>query len=68
MRLCFEISCTCQCSYTIGTNISTDKIICPNCGLEHPYSEKLLSILKIASGIPGCYSEEDIITTVMPGR
>lgn len=66
MWLSFKVFCTCQCSYTIGENISTDKITCPNCGLEHPYSDKLIAILKIADSIPGHYSEDDVKTISIP--
>lgn len=55
MFLKFKISCTCGCSYTISDDISTSKIICPNCGAEYPYSDKIISILNTAKEIPdGC--------------
>ena len=52
MFLKFKIFCTCHCEYTANENISTSKIICPNCGLEYPYSDKLLAILNTAKDIP----------------
>ena len=66
MWLRFKISCTCQCSYSVGENINTDKIACPNCGLEHPQSEKLLSLLKLANSIPDYCSEDDVETKIIP--
>ncbi len=66
MWLRFKISCACQCSYSIGENISLDKIVCPNCGLEHPHSEKLLSILKTADSIIDYGSDDDVQTSVIP--
>ena len=68
MWLRFKMSCTCQCSYSIGENTKADKIVCPNCGLEHPNSEKLLAILKIANDIPTCTSEDDVGTDIIPFR
>ena len=52
MFLKFQITCTCRNRYTVNKSISADKIICPNCGLEYPYSDKVLSILKTAKEIP----------------
>lgn len=52
MFLKFQISCACHCKYSVNENIDTDKIICPNCNLEYPYSAKVLSILKTAKEIP----------------
>lgn len=52
MFLKFKLSCTCECSYTVNEKVCTDKIICPNCGLEYPHSAKLLSILSTAKEIP----------------
>ena len=31
--------------------ISTDKVVCPNCGKEHPYSHKIISMLHAANEI-----------------
>lgn len=47
-----KVSCPCHCTYTVNEDINSDKIICPNCGLEYPYSDKVLSILKTAKEIP----------------
>lgn len=52
MLLKFQITCTCYSRYTVNDDISTSKIVCPNCGLEYPYSDKVLSILKTAKEIP----------------
>lgn len=52
MFLKFQITCTCHNRYTVNENVSADKIICPNCGLEYPYSDKVLSMLKTAKEIP----------------
>ena len=52
MFMKFKISCTCHCEYTISEDLSTDKIVCPNCGMEHPHSDKLVSILNTAKEIP----------------
>lgn len=52
MFMKFKISCTCHCEYTICEELSTDKIVCPNCGTEHPHSAKLVSILNTAKEIP----------------
>ena len=51
MYIGFSVRCSCGNSYTVSENLSTDKIVCPNCGLAHPYSDKLISILKTASEI-----------------
>lgn len=48
----FQIFCTCHSEYTVNEDISTNKIVCPNCNLEYPYSAKVLSILKTAKEIP----------------
>lgn len=66
MFLKFKINCTCHCEYTTNENISTSKIICPNCGLEYPYSDKLLSILNTAKDIPdGNRFNKEIQTAVI---
>lgn len=52
MFLRVKVFCTCQCEYVVDENISTAKIACPNCGLEHPYSNELLSMLNSAKKIP----------------
>lgn len=66
MFLKFKIFCTCHCEYTANENISTSKIICPNCGLEYPYSDKLLLILNTAKDIPKWeYGSNEIRTEVI---
>lgn len=66
MFLKFKVSCTCHCEYTVGENMSTSKIICPNCGIEYPYSDKLISILDTAKDIPdGEYLNNEIRTEVV---
>ena len=52
MFLKFQIACSCYCKYAVNERISTDKIICPNCGKEYPSSAKLLTILNAAKEIP----------------
>ena len=59
MFLKLQITCTCHSRYTVNENVSTDKIICPNCGLEYPYSDKVLSMLKTAKEIPNTASFEE---------
>lgn len=54
-----KVSCPCHCTYTVNKDINSDKIICPNCGLEYPYSDKALSILKTAKEIPDNTSFEE---------
>lgn len=67
MFLKFKVSCTCGCEYSANENISTDKIICPNCGTEYPHSAKLISILKTAKEIPdGNILDDKISTRVIP--
>lgn len=56
MFLKFQITCTCHNRYTVNEDISTDKIICPNCGLEYPHSSKVLNILHTAKEIPDANS------------
>lgn len=51
MLLKFKITCRCGCTYTISESICTDKVSCSNCGAVHPYSEKLLLMLKTAAEI-----------------
>lgn len=66
MFLKFKISCTCGCGYSANENISTDKIICPNCGTEYPHSDKLIYILKTAKEIPcGNILDDKIETRVI---
>lgn len=67
MELKFKISCTCDCEYTLNEKISTDKIFCPNCGMEYPNSAKLISILNTAKGISeGSYLSNEVVTRVIP--
>ena len=66
MNLKFQISCTCYCKYSVSETIGTEKIICPNCGTEHPHSAKLISILKTANEIPdGSIYDGEIETHVI---
>lgn len=66
MFLKFKINCTCHCEYTVCEEASIKKIVCPNCGLEYPYSDKLLSILNTAKDIPdGNNFNKEIQTTVI---
>ena len=63
MFLRIKITCTCCSEYVVDENISTAKILCPNCGVEYPYSEKLTSILKSAKEIPDGNSFNNEICT-----
>lgn len=66
MELKFKISCTCHCKYTVNEKLSTDKIICPNCGIEYPHSAKLIAILNTAKDIPeGEFLSDDFKTEVI---
>lgn len=51
MFLKLKIYCTCGCCYYISNKIAVNKITCPNCGIEYPYSEKAIKMLKIANEI-----------------
>ena len=51
MFLKLKIYCTCGCCYYISEKIAVSKITCPNCGIEYPYSEKAIKMLKIANEI-----------------
>lgn len=67
MFLKFQITCTCYSRYTVSEDISTSKIVCPNCGLEYPYSDKVLSILKTAKEIPeGNAFDKECRISVLP--
>lgn len=67
MELKFQISCTCHCQYTVNEELSTEKIICPNCGMEYPDSAKLISILNTAKDIPdGNLFNKEIEIKVIP--
>lgn len=66
MELKFQISCTCHCQYTVNEELSTEKIICPNCGMEYPDSAKLISILNTAKDIPeGEFLSNEVRTRVI---
>ena len=66
MWLRFKISCPCQCSYSVGENITANRIACPNCGLVHPHSDKLIAILKTANEINDSGSEDEAGIEVIP--
>lgn len=72
MFLKLKISCNCRCSYYLNEAISADKISCPNCGKEHPYSKEILSMLHTAKEIQDVTDSTDalgvntISTTVIP--
>ena len=51
MFLKLKVHCTCGCCYYISEKIAVSKITCPNCGVEYPYSEKAIKMLKIADEI-----------------
>lgn len=66
MELKFQISCTCRCKYNVNEKLSTDKIVCPNCGMEYPHSAKLIAILNTAKDIPeGEFLSDDFKTEVI---
>ena len=72
MFLKLKVSCNCRCSYYLNEAISADKISCPNCGKEHPYSKEILSMLHTAKEIQDVTDITDalgvntISTTVIP--
>lgn len=72
MFLQIKVSCNCRCSYYLNEAISADKISCPNCGKEHPYSKEILSMLHTAKEIQDATDSTDalgvntISTTVIP--
>lgn len=45
MFLKLKIYCTCNCNYYVNEQINTEKVICPNCGKEHPSSSQIISML-----------------------
>lgn len=47
-----KVSCPCHCTYTVNEDINSDKIICPNCGKEYLYSDKMIAMLKLSKEIP----------------
>lgn len=59
MFLKFQITCTCHNKYTINEKATVESIICPNCGLEYPHSDKVLNILHTAAEIPDTNSLND---------
>ena len=72
MFLQIKVSCNCRCSYYLNEAISAEKISCPNCGKEHPYSKEILSMLHTAKEIQDVTDSTDalgvntISTTVIP--
>lgn len=53
-----KVSCTCHCDYYISERISTEKVVCPNCGKEHPYSHKIISMLHTANEIQDVFDSD----------
>lgn len=51
MFLKLKINCICNCKYYVNEQINTEKVICPNCGKEHPSSPQIISMLRIAKCI-----------------
>lgn len=51
MFLKLKIYCTCGCCYYVNEQINTEKVICPNCGKEHPSSLQIISMLRMAKCI-----------------
>lgn len=61
MFLKLKVSCNCRCSYYLNEAISADKISCPNCGKEHPYSKEILSMLHTANEIQDVTDSTDAL-------
>ena len=61
MFLQIKVSCNCRCSYYLNEAISADKISCPNCGKEHPYSKEILSMLHTAKEIQDVTDSTDAL-------
>lgn len=61
MFLKLKVSCTCHCDYYISERISTEKVVCPNCGKEHPYSHKIISMLHTANEIQDVTDSTDAL-------
>ena len=61
MFLQIKVSCNCRCSYYLNEAISADKISCPNCGKEHPYSKEILSMLHTANEIQDVTDSTDAL-------
>lgn len=61
MFLQIKVSCNCRCSYYLNEKISSDKISCPNCGKEHPYSKEILSMLHTANEIQDVTDSNDAL-------
>lgn len=51
MFLKLKIYCTCNCNYYVNEQINAEKVICPNCGKEHPSSSQIISMLHMAKRI-----------------
>nr|DAX64101.1 MAG TPA: hypothetical protein [Caudoviricetes sp.] len=51
MFLKLKVHCTCNCNYYVNEQINTEKVICPNCGKEHPSSSQIISMLHVAKRI-----------------
>lgn len=51
MFLKLKIYCTCGCCYYVNEQINIEKVICPNCGKEHPSSSQIISMLHMAKRI-----------------
>lgn len=66
MFIKIKVSCPCHCTYTVNEDINSDKVICPNCGKEYPYSGKLITMLNLASEIPdgNCLSNEHSVEVI----
>lgn len=59
MFLKLKVSCACHCDYFLSESIASDKIVCPNCGTEHPQSAKIILLLKTANEIDAHNSSDD---------
>ena len=61
MFLQIKVSCNCRCIYYLNEAISANKISCPNCGKEHPYSKEILSMLHTANEIQDATDSTDAL-------
>ena len=61
MFLQIKVACNCRCNYYLNEAISANKISCPNCGKEHPYSKEILSMLHTANEIQDVTDSTDAL-------
>lgn len=51
MFLMLRIRCICGCAYHVSNDISTDTVICPNCGATTSDSDQIIKMLATANSI-----------------